>query len=104
MDVWALGILTYYMIEELTPFYGEPEGDLIDEKTKNQAKLELIKQNIHNKEVEFTSDPWNYVSEDCKNFVRKCLNKDPKLRPTALELNSEPFILNYTTKGAFEIT
>ena len=32
------------------------------------------------------------VGEFCKNFVNRCLDRDPKNRPTAIELLDDPFI------------
>jgi serine/threonine protein kinase len=53
----------------MSPFYDETE--------------DKIKENILNTEVSFTSDVWDLVSDDCKDFIRKCLNRNPEKRPTA---------------------
>jgi serine/threonine protein kinase len=57
------------MIDGMSPFYDETE--------------DKIKENILNTEVSFTSDVWDLVSDDCKDFIRKCLNRNPENRPTA---------------------
>ncbi|GJN02086.1 hypothetical protein PR202_ga19404 [Eleusine coracana subsp. coracana] len=36
----------------------------------------------------------DHLSELCKDFIRKCLQRDPSQRPTAVELLQHPFIQN----------
>jgi mitogen-activated protein kinase kinase kinase YODA len=36
----------------------------------------------------------DYLSEHCRDFIRKCLQRDPSQRPTAVELLQHPFIQN----------
>ncbi len=33
-----------------------------------------------------------YLSENCRNFVNRCLSRDPKVRPTVHELLEDPFV------------
>ena len=78
VDIWALGVLAYNIIDDLSPFVQET-----DEETR---------KTIINNPVTFDSDTWSKVSDHCKNFIKKCLSKDPKQRPTAEELLEDPFI------------
>jgi len=78
VDIWALGIITFTMIDGLSPFFDSSE--------------ELIKENILKNEVNFNGDDWEGVNSECKDFIRLCLNKDPKKRPSAVELNNHAFI------------
>lgn len=43
------------------------------------------------KTVPSINDRW---SPEFKSFVKKCLTKDPKQRPTATELLKDPFVAN----------
>jgi len=36
----------------------------------------------------------DHLSERCKDFIRKCLQRDPSQRPTSAELLQHPFIQN----------
>jgi len=36
----------------------------------------------------------DHLSEHCKDFIRKCLQRDPSQRPTSAELLQHPFIQN----------
>ena len=78
VDIWALGVLAYNIIDDLSPFVQET-----DEETR---------KTIINNPVTFDSDAWSKVSDHCKNFIKKCLSKDPNQRPTAEELLEDPFI------------
>ena len=72
MDIWALGILIYYLVTKTTPFYGENDDE--------------IRENIKSMEVNLESEIWD-DKDDLKDFIRRCLSKDPSRRPTAKELN-----------------
>lgn len=78
VDIWAVGVLTYFIIDEITPFLDETE--------------EGTKDNIIHHHVQFESDAWKHVSEHCKDFIKKCLNKDPTRRPNVEELLEHPFM------------
>jgi serine/threonine protein kinase len=39
----------------------------------------------------------DHLSERCKDFIRKCLQRDPSQRPTSVELLQHPFIQNGTS-------
>ena len=66
IDVWALGIITYLLLCGLTPFQA--------------STIQQIHENVLNKEVAFDSRKWEAVSENAKNFILTCLNKDHKVR------------------------
>ncbi|KAF5751619.1 Calcium-dependent protein kinase 17 [Tripterygium wilfordii] len=43
-------------------------------------------------QVDFTSDPWPSISPQAKDLVRKMLNSDPKMRLTAQQVLTHPWI------------
>ncbi len=48
VDIWALGILAYSMIDGFTPFYDESgvDSEILSEDSKNKLKIYNIKRTI----------------------------------------------------------
>jgi serine/threonine protein kinase len=67
VDIWAFGVLAYTIIDKNPPFLKETE--------------EETRKAIINNQVSFDSEVWHDMSTECKEFINKCLNKDPYKRP-----------------------
>ena len=76
VDWWALGILTYEMLTEKTPF-------------NNDNRLKMLNDIVHSTPV-FP----NYVSSDAIEFITALLSKDPKLRPSVERMKKFRFFKN----------
>ncbi|KAF3806087.1 Calcium/calmodulin-dependent protein kinase cmkB, partial [Colletotrichum gloeosporioides] len=82
VDVWALGVITYFLLCGYTPFDRDSDFEEM--------------QAILNADYSFTPfDYWRGVSEHAKDFIRKCLTIDPKKRMTAHEALQHPFVAGY---------
>ena len=79
-DIWSIGALTYIMLSGEPPFKG---------KSNNEIFMKIIKDPI-----KFNPYKWNNLSENSKNFIKLCLNKDPNKRPSAVEALGHPWF-NY---------
>lgn len=78
-DVWAIGVITYFLLCGYTPF---DRGSNLDEM---QAILVA--------DYSFTPvEYWRGVSESAKDFIRRCLTIDSKKRMTAHEALAHPWI------------
>lgn len=76
VDVWSLGIIVHQLLCGKTPFDGK--------------SLKRIKHNICNRDVNFEN--LGEFTDDAKDFIKCCLEKDQNIRPTIAELLSHPWI------------
>lgn len=89
-DIWALGVITYLLLSGETPFGGSYEDD----------SLGMVREKILSGHFLFEpKDIWDGVSDLSKQFVKRLLNPDPKLRPTAREVQRDEWLLTYAKKG-----
>jgi calcium-dependent protein kinase len=76
-DIWDCGIIMFYLLSGIFPYSGENE--------------EVLKKKIKLGKFIFDFDKFNGVSEDAKDFMKKCLRTDSNRRITVIEAMSHPF-------------
>ncbi|KAL8289636.1 hypothetical protein RB597_001322 [Gaeumannomyces tritici] len=82
VDVWAIGVITYFLLCGYTPF--DRDSDLEE------------MQAILNADYAFTPvDYWRGVSDQAKEFIRRCLTVDPVKRMSAHEALQHPFVAGF---------
>ncbi|KAF6744337.1 calcium/calmodulin-dependent protein kinase [Ephemerocybe angulata] len=72
VDVWAMGVITYFLLAGYTPF----------DRDSQDAEMQAIVKGDYKYEPE---EYWANVSETAKDFVSTCLTVDPAKRPTAAQ-------------------
>ena len=78
-DVWAIGVITYFLLCGYTPF-------------DRDSNLEEM-QAILIADYSFTPlEYWRSVSLSAREFIKRCLTIDPTKRMTAHEALSHPFV------------
>jgi len=65
-DIWSIGILFYFMLSGITPFFSSQE---------NQVYQMILKD-----EPKFTGSAWKRISNGAKDLCKKLLQKDPSNR------------------------
>jgi len=72
VDVWAMGVITYFLLAGYTPF---------DRETQQMEMEAIIAGDFKFQPEEY----WANVSDTAREFVETCLTVDPNSRPTASE-------------------
>lgn len=91
VDVWAMGVITYFLLCGYTPF---------DRDTQQQEMDAIIRGDYKFEPAEY----WNPVSETARDFVKSCLTVDPRKRPTAAQALNHPWLAEAKTQGVRDPT
>ena len=86
VDVWCVGVLAYLLLVGRLPF-DHPEDD----------ENEIARQTI-NDPTPFTEEKWNKISVEAKNFVNKCLQKNPFDRMNITEILEHDWLKKYISE------
>ena len=63
-DIWSLGVLAYVLLTGFSPFGGETDQETL--------------RNIAAASLDFPAELFEGVSDDAKEFIADCLNRNPK--------------------------
>ncbi|KAJ1980726.1 hypothetical protein H4R35_001012 [Dimargaris xerosporica] len=77
VDMWSIGVITYFLLCGYTPFWGEDEP----------ALFEAIKAC----QYDFDEIYWKHISPRAMDFISKLLQVDPNQRMTAVEALEHPW-------------
>ncbi|KAJ8536795.1 hypothetical protein K7X08_035196 [Anisodus acutangulus] len=81
VDIWSLGCTVLEMATSKPP-WSQYEGVAAMFKIGNSKELPAVPEQL---------------SDEAKDFVRKCLQREPRHRPTAAQLLEHPFVKNAAT-------
>jgi serine/threonine protein kinase len=87
-DVWACGVITFFMLTGFLPFFGSSVGEV---------KSNVLYRRLQWPVVFGGSDVKLDLSNEVKEFTEKLLDKDFKNRPEALEALDDPWITGAST-------
>ncbi|EFX00903.1 calcium calmodulin-dependent protein kinase [Grosmannia clavigera kw1407] len=82
VDIWALGVITYFLLCGYTPF---------DRDSDFEEMQAILKADYAFAPVDY----WRGVSDAAKNFITRCLTIDASRRMTAHEALQHPFVAGY---------
>ncbi|KAI7729751.1 hypothetical protein M8C21_033665 [Ambrosia artemisiifolia] len=77
-DVWSIGVITYILLCGRRPFWDRTEDGVFREVLRNKP--------------DFRRKPWPTISNSAKDFVRKLLVKNPRVRLTAAQALSHRWV------------
>jgi calcium-dependent protein kinase len=78
-DEWSCGVLMYFLLSNILPFYAETEEELF--------------YKIKHDKIEFPKEYFGSISTECIDLIKKLLIKDPSKRISARNALKEPFFI-----------
>ncbi|KAL1746139.1 kinase-like domain-containing protein [Schizophyllum fasciatum] len=90
VDMWSTGIITYVLLCGYSPFRSEDAQTLLKE--TSEAK------------IEFHDRYWKNVSQDAKDFIKRLLSPDPKLRPTAVDALHDKWLTGHAPDAEHDLS
>src|ERR1700753_4172119 len=78
-DIWAIGVITYFLLSGYTPF---------DRDTNLEEMQAIIEADYSYTPTEY----WDAVSQTARDFIDSCLTVDPHARHTAHQALQHPWI------------
>ena len=79
VDIWALGVITHNILLGKPPFIGKDKHETFEKICSQEVDLEPFSKFKNN-------------GEEIKDFISKCLAKNPEDRLSALELLEHPWL------------
>ena len=76
-DEWACGVMMYILLVNEPPFQGESEEEIFSKILKDEPNLDI--------------NPLKDISDNCKDLIKKLLEKEAKKRIKAREALKHPF-------------
>jgi len=87
-DCWSLGVIAFMLLSGRAPFHGRGSRG--------------IQNSVLRGKYSFAPRYWSHISEDAKDFVRRCLVYDPSKRATAQDLLDHKWIRLVRREGGLE--
>ena len=85
VDIWAIGVITHMLLAGIPPFNGRTKEKLKPQVCNGELNLNLFTKFYNGGKL-------------VKDFIRRCLEKNPDRRPTTSELLEHPWLTKMQRK------
>jgi len=85
-DIWSIGVIAYIMLSGQQPFAGTVNSEIL--------------ANVKAAKLDMESGNWYYISGEAKQLLRHLMEKDPSVRPSAVQALTHSWLKTQTAVGA----
>lgn len=85
-DLWSTGVLLYQLYTKRFPFWEHPGSC-------KATKLEEVAEAVITADIKYNYGPWLKMSAEGRDFIQRCLTRDPSARITADEALKHPWFV-----------
>ena len=86
-DIWSCGVIMYILLSQRPPFGGRDDYEIME--------------NVKKGKYDLTQPPFDKISEEAKDLIKKTLNMDVNERISAEEALAHPFFKKFKAKELF---
>eukprot|EP00798_Chlamydomonas_sp_ICE-L_P020792 gene20792-27621_t len=87
VDVWSTGVMLYWLFSQQFPFF--PDVEVI-----KRAKFDDVADAVQHAKIAYDWGPWLDMSSEGRDFIKRCLQRDPRKRLTVAKALKHPWLTN----------
>lgn len=93
-DIWSMGVMAFNLLSGRMPF--------TDKEHPNNPRVTQVWKSVLFDKPDLNCGKWVNISDNAKDFITMCLQKETSARPTAIECLSHPWLTSTDINDRFK--